>query len=76
MPIKGPTDHPDDFINLQEAMHDRLRDLMDEAVAAGWGRDQVSLAIAELNNAWYLALAENDRTEAQIAAARRSKTHH
>lgn len=59
----------------QIAMEDPLHDVLNRHLEAGWDRDEVATAAMELVNAWYLGRVENERTEARIADARRSRGH-
>ena len=46
--------YPNDFIELQRQMRDRLTEMMDEAAGAGWAGLLISCAVTELAHDWYV----------------------
>jgi hypothetical protein len=67
---KRPLSHPDRLLDCQEAMDVAFHDLMGNAIAAGWGPQEVADAIAQLTDAHLMWRLEKARTEAQIRQAR------
>lgn len=49
--IPGPrnlSEHPDHFLNCQEAIADAFRQLAEQAVMAGWGETEVAVALVDI----------------------------
>lgn len=57
-PPDKPTDHPDRFLQCQEAIEDAFQDLVEQAVAAGWGEAETVAAVVELADHHMLAQGE------------------
>jgi hypothetical protein len=55
MPVISPKtlDHPDRPIGCQEAIGKAIRVVANEALAKGWDKEEVTLALKEVANAWY-----------------------
>lgn len=66
----------DRHLECQEALNDRMFDLMNAAVAEGWGEKEVAEAVQELTLAWRRWRQEARATEGQIEAARRMVRKH
>ncbi|MDX8327206.1 hypothetical protein RMS29_025595 (plasmid) [Agrobacterium rosae] len=69
--IPGPktlSEHPDHFLNCQEAIADAFRQLAEQAVMAGWGETEVAgdWWIADCH---MLSLASNLETERMLDQA-------
>ncbi len=70
--IPGPktlTEHPDRFLNCQEAIADAFRLLTDQAVMAGWGETEVAGALVDIADCHMLSLASNLETERMLDQA-------
>jgi hypothetical protein len=46
-------DHLDRPIGCREAISEAVRAVADEALAKGWGREEITLALMEVANGWY-----------------------
>lgn len=62
-------DYPDRPLECQEAISGSICDIADQALAMGWGHQEVTEAIMEIANAWYFTKLENARTEQAIDLA-------
>jgi hypothetical protein len=51
--IPPESDHPDRSIHCQEALTPNIRAVADQAVAMGWDKEEITVAIMEIANAWY-----------------------
>lgn len=69
-PRHGP-DHPDRFIDCQEALEAAFQALVWEAMKAGWGEAEAVAAIIELADAHVLAAGENEKLESLLRDIRR-----
>lgn len=58
-----PEDHPDRFLDAQEAIEASLLELVDKGVAAGWGEREIIAAIVAAAENRMLALGENDELD-------------
>jgi hypothetical protein len=70
--IFGPrsqTDHPDRFLNCQEAIEAAFASLAERAVAAGWGEAEVAAALVDVADCHMLSLKANMETEKIIREA-------
>ncbi|MBB4116964.1 hypothetical protein FHT80_006345 [Rhizobium sp. BK226] len=70
--IPGPrslSEHPDRFLNCQEAIADAFRQLAEQEVMAGWGEIEVAGALADISDFHLLSLASNLETERMIEQA-------
>ncbi|WEZ86127.1 hypothetical protein P6U16_26500 (plasmid) [Rhizobium sp. 32-5/1] len=70
--IPGPktlTEHPDRFLNCQEAIADAFRLLTAQAVMAGWGETEVAGALVDIADCHMLSLASNLETQRMIDQA-------
>ena len=78
MPIDRPTTpkvHPHRQHDCQQALRTEIRRVMDEAFATGWSDQEITTAVMELANGWYLSLIEEARAEASLHHARGVKTN-
>jgi len=62
-PPPRPEDHPDRFLDAQEAIETDLLRLVDDAVSSGWGEREALAALIAVAENRVLALAANDETE-------------
>jgi hypothetical protein len=55
MPVIPPKtlDHPNRPIGCQEAIGEAIRAVSNEALAKGWSREEITLALMEVANGWY-----------------------
>jgi hypothetical protein len=55
MPVIPPKtlDYPDRPVGCQEAIAEAIRAVANEALAKGWGREEITLALMEVANGWY-----------------------
>lgn len=78
MPIDRPTtpkDHPHRLHDCQQALRTEIRRVMDEAFATGWSDQEITTAVMELANDWYLSLIEEARAAAGLHHAQGVKTN-
>ena len=61
-----PEGHPDRFLDAQEAIEASLLDMVDQAIAAGWGEREAIAAVVAVAENRILGLAENDETNDQL----------
>lgn len=62
MRIKPPSrsaDHPDRFLDVQEAIEDAVLRVLEDAVAAGWGQAESIAAIVTVAENKMLAITED-----------------
>lgn len=67
-----PRDHPDRFIDAQEAIEESVLRLLEEAVAAGWGQDEAIAAIIAVADNKMLSLSENELLAELLRKLRKS----
>ena len=75
--IAGPkslANHPDRFLNCQEALEAAFSLLAEQAVIAGWGQEEVAAALVDVADCHMLALASNMHTERMIRDAETRST--
>jgi hypothetical protein len=65
-----PQNHPDALLDLQNAIEERFRSLIDDAKEAGWDEVMVAVAIGELADNYVLALAEHSKVAKHLAGVR------
>ena len=63
------SEHPDHFLNCQEAIADAFRKLAEQAVMAGWGETEVAGALVDIADCHMLSLASNLETERMLDQA-------
>ncbi|MBB5276297.1 hypothetical protein HNR26_002349 [Rhizobium rosettiformans] len=71
-PIR-PSDHPDRFLDCQQALEPRFQALIEDAISAGWGEDEAVLAVIMLGDNHMLAKHENAVVDETLRNLRRSK---
>jgi hypothetical protein len=73
MPVIPPKtlDHPDRAVGCQEAIGEVVRAVADEALAKGWGREEITVALMEVANGWYFEAGSAEATSDSIARPRR-----
>jgi len=54
-----PEDHPDRFLDAQEAIETSLLELVDKGIAAGWGEREIIAAIVAVAENRMLSLADD-----------------
>jgi hypothetical protein len=59
-PPPRPKNHPDRFLDAQEAIETELLALVERAVAAGWGEREAIAAVVAVADNRMLALAADD----------------
>lgn len=64
-PPRG-SDHPDRFVDAQEALEAAVLMLVEKAVAAGWGEREALAAVISVAENRALALGENDELDALL----------
>lgn len=69
----GP--YPDRHLHCQMMIEDRFREVLLEAVAAGWSIDEAATAIVELADNQVLMIMSNDETNSEIAQALKRSCH-
>lgn len=72
---KRPNGHPDRQLDCEEAMEAAFQEIAEKAIAAGWGQQEIALALVGLVQAHIHALRENEKTEAAMSRARRRYGH-
>lgn len=70
-PPPRPADHPDRFLDAQEAIEVDVLDLVDKAVEAGWGEVEALAAMVAVAENRMLAICENERVNRQIEELRK-----
>lgn len=70
-PPPRPADHPDRFLDAQEAIEAAVLQIVDEAVEAGWGEVEALAAVVALAENRMLALCENERVNRLIDELRK-----
>ena len=75
--IKPPKaiDYHDKPVDCEAALEPLIIDAADRALQMGWGHAEITTAIMEIANAWYLTQLENAKLEEAIdlAIAKRKK---
>lgn len=69
MPPAQSGPYPDRHLHCQMMLEDRFRDLLNEAVAAGWLIAEAATAMVELADNQVLMIMANEDTDAEIARA-------
>ena len=70
--VPGPrtlSEHPDHFLNCQEAIADAFRQLAAQAVMAGWGETEVAGTLVDIADCQMLSLASNLERERMLDRA-------
>lgn len=62
-PPPRPADHPDRFLDAQEAIEASVLDLVDKAVSAGWGEPETNAAMIAVAENRILAIGANDELD-------------
>lgn len=70
-PPPRPSDHPDRFLDAQEAIEGDVLNVVDKAVGAGWGEVEALAAMVAVAENRMLALCENERVNRQIEELRK-----
>lgn len=70
-PPPRPSEHPDRFLDAQEAVEADLLQLVDDAAAVGWGEIESLAAVVAVAENRMLALCENERVNRQIEELRK-----
>ena len=71
MPISGPkqsSEHPDRLTDCEEALEAELNGLIDRAICAGWGEDEICAALTSLADHRMLSLLANADLRRRIAS--------
>lgn len=58
-----PEDHPDRFLDAQEAIEAAVLEVIEKAVAAGWGERETLAAVISVAENRALALGANDELD-------------
>jgi hypothetical protein len=66
-------DDPDRALRCQDAIHIQFRDFITDAVASGWGEDEVLLAILDLADNYVRMRAADGELEAMLALLKSKK---
>lgn len=69
-----PPDHPDRFLDAQEAIEAVVLRMIDEAVEAGWGEIEAIAAVVAVAENRMLALCENEKVNRQLEELRKRDT--
>ncbi|MGL4197805.1 MAG: hypothetical protein ACRCSX_08600 [Allorhizobium sp.] len=70
-PPPRPADHPDRFLDAQEAIEPALLQVVEDAVAAGWGEVEAVAAVVTVAENRMLAIGENEAVIRQIEELRK-----
>lgn len=70
-PPPRPAEHPDRFLDAQEAIEGDVLDVVDKAVEAGWGEVEALAAMVAVAENRMLAICENKRVSRQIEELRK-----
>ncbi len=70
-PPPRPVDHPDRFLDAQEAIEGDVLDVVDKAVEAGWGEVEALAAVVAVAENRMLAICENERVNREIEELRK-----
>ncbi|MEJ1928834.1 hypothetical protein WDZ92_00985 [Nostoc sp. NIES-2111] len=70
-PPPRPADHPDRFLDAQEAIEGNVLDVVAKAVEAGWGEVEALAAVVAVAENRMLAICENERVNRQIEELRK-----
>jgi L-alanine-DL-glutamate epimerase-like enolase superfamily enzyme len=70
-PPPSPIDHPDRFLDAQEAIEAAVLQLIDEARSVGWGEFETIAAVIAVSENRMLSICENERVNRQIEELRR-----
>lgn len=70
-PPPRPADHPDRFLDAQEAIEPALLQVVEDAVAAGWGEVEAVAAVVTVAENRMLAIGENEAVTRQIEELRK-----
>ena len=69
MPPAQSGPYPDRHLHCQMMLEERFRELLNDAVAAGWLVDEAATAMVELADNQVLMIMANEDTDAEIARA-------
>lgn len=72
-PPPRPTDHPDRFLDAQEAIEAEVLQVVDAAVAAGWAEVEAVAAIVAIAENRMLAIGENEKLTKLLAEIRQKR---
>jgi len=64
-PVKSPAregDYADRFLDCQEGLESKMQQLMEEALRAGWSREEIGTAFVEIGDRLMLAAVEIRKT--------------
>jgi hypothetical protein len=70
---RRPRDHPDRFADCRLAIEDKLIELIGEASDAGWHRDEILSAIAEITDNLSMARREDVAIKIKMQLAKLMK---
>ncbi len=70
-PPPRPAEHPDRFLDAQVAIETDILQVVEDAVAIGWGEVEALAAIVALAENRMLAICENERVNRQIDELRK-----
>lgn len=70
-PPPRPADHPDRFLDAQEAIESAVLDVIEQAVSAGWGEVEAVAAIVAIAENRMLAIGENELVNRRIEDLRK-----
>ena len=68
-PVKSPAkdgDYQDRFLDCQEAIEGKMQQVMEEAMRAGWEREEVASVMVEVADHFMLAAIENRKTDEAV----------
>jgi hypothetical protein len=70
-PPPRPADHPDRFLDAQEAIEAAVLRIVDHAVEMGWGEIEAIAAVVAVAENRMLSICENERVNRQIEELRK-----
>lgn len=70
-PPPRPAEHPDRFLDAQEAIEGAVLDVVEHAVASGWSEIEAVAAIVAIAENRMLAIGENETVNSQIEDLRK-----
>lgn len=70
-PPPRSADHPDRFLDAQEAIEADVLQLVEDAVGTGWGEVEALAAVVAVAENRMLAICENERVNRQIEELRK-----
>ncbi len=70
-PPPRPADHPDRFLDMQEAIEAAVLHVVEDAVEMGWGEIEAIAAVVAVAENRMLSICENERVNRQIEELRK-----